>query len=75
MTQGQMFPMSEEERIGLLRKNLQSDDDPRRRDAFTDYRIIDVDADSERDPHAIIASADYGLEFSVEEPKAERGTT
>jgi hypothetical protein len=41
-------------------------DDPRRTDAFTDYRIVDVDADSERDPHAIIMPADYGLEFSVE---------
>ncbi len=46
-------------------------DDPRRADDFTDYRIVDVDADSERDPHAVITASDHGLLFSVEAPVAE----
>jgi hypothetical protein len=40
--------------------------DPRREDSFLDYRIVDVDAGSERDPHAVIVVSDYGLSFSVE---------
>lgn len=43
-------------------------DDPRRADSFTDYRILDVDAGVERDPHAVIVPSDYGLLFSVEAP-------
>ena len=41
-------------------------DDPRRTDSFLDYRIVDVDAGSERDPSNIIAKGDWGLMFSVE---------
>lgn len=49
-------------------------DDPRREDSFLDYRIVDVDAGTERDPHATIVAADYGLEFSFElGAKAEEG--
>jgi len=44
------------------------DDDPRREDSFLDYRIVDVDAGSERDPRAVIVASDYGLCFSVEAP-------
>ena len=47
-----------------------SSDDPRRADDFTDYRIVDVDAGSERDPHAVITASDYGLTFEVEAPVA-----
>ena len=47
-----------------------SSDDPRRADDFTDYRIVDVDAGSERDPHAVITASDYSLMFSVEAPVA-----
>ena len=46
------------------------DDDPRREDSFLDYRIVDVDAGSERDPHAVITASDYGLMLSVEAPAA-----
>ncbi len=48
-------------------------DDPRRADDFTDYRIVDVDAGSERDPHAVITASDYGLTFEVEAPVAAAG--
>jgi hypothetical protein len=50
-------------------------DDPRREDSFLDYRIVDVDAGSERDPHAVIVASDYGLCFSVEEPVAAEVAT
>lgn len=48
-------------------------DDPRRVDSFLDYRIVCLRGPfctepEERDPHTVIAAADYGLEFSVEEP-------
>jgi len=48
-----------------------SSDDPHHADDFTDYRIVDVDAGSERDPHAVITASDHGLLFSVEAPVAE----
>ena len=48
-------------------------DDPRRNDSFLDYRIVDVDAGSERNPSNIIAKGDWGLTFSVEAPVAAEG--
>jgi hypothetical protein len=41
-------------------------DDLHHDDAFSDYAIIDVDADSERDGSAVITGNDHGLCFSVE---------
>ena len=41
-------------------------DDLHHADAFSDYAIIDVDADSERDGSAVITGNDHGLCFSVE---------
>lgn len=50
-------------------------DDPRREDSILDYRVVDVDAGSERDPDATIVAADYGLAFSVKAgAKAEEST-